>query len=337
VTLRLTPALALKVGAAAAVAIVAGLLLWKHHPKAGSLADAFAQVQWEWVAAAIGWNLLSVVARSMSWRIVIEQATPPPRPALRHVFAAFSVGLFANAVLPGRIGELARVAVLRRRFGDRKGTSATLVGTVFAHRIFDLPPTLALIVYVFLAAEIPTWADLSLEAFVGVGLILLLVAFLVARRHQASEVAGLGPVRRLVRMARFGLGVMHEPFAAALAMTCQIVGWVCQLLAVYTAMRAFHIHSPLAAAALVLLLMNVATVFPLWPGNVGLVQIAVAAPLVQYGVSRTDGIAFGIGLQAIEASVGIGLGLLFLAREGFSYASLKAMPRIDEPSGSGSP
>jgi uncharacterized protein (TIRG00374 family) len=337
VTLRLTPALALKVAAAAALAVIVGVLVWKHHPNVGSLADAFAQVQWEWVAAAIGWNLLSVVARSMSWNTVIEQATPPPHPAFRHVFAAFSVGLFANAVLPGRIGELARVAVLRPRFGDRKGTSATLVGTVFAHRIFDLPPTIALIVYVFLAAEIPTWADLSLEVFVVVGLLLLLVAFLMARRHQANEVVGLGPVRRLVRMARFGLAVMHEPVAAAVAMTCQMIGWLCQLLAVYTAMRAFHIHSPLSAAALVLMLMNVATVFPLWPGNVGLVQLAVAAPLAQYGVSRANALAFGIGLQAIEASVGIGLGLLFLAREGFSYASLKQMPRLDEPSGSDSP
>jgi hypothetical protein len=37
-------------------------------------------------------------------------------------------------------------------------------------------------------------------------------------------------------------------------------------------MRAFHIHAALPAAGLVLLLMNVATIFPLWPGNVGLVQ-----------------------------------------------------------------
>ena len=72
--------------------------------------------------------------------------------------------------------------------------------------------------------------------------------------------------------------------------------------------------------------MNVATIFPLWPGNVGLVQAAVALPLVQYGVPYARGFAFGIGLQAIEASVGVGIGLIFLAREGLSYASLKRMP-----------
>jgi hypothetical protein len=73
--------------------------------------------------------------------------------------------------------------------------------------------------------------------------------------------------------------------------------------------------------------MNVATIFPLWPGNVGLVQAAVALPLfTYYGVAKARGIAFGFGLQAIEASVGIGVGLIFLAREGLSFAMLRVMP-----------
>jgi hypothetical protein len=41
-------------------------------------------------------------------------------------------------------------------------------------------------------------------------------------------------------------------------------------------------------------------------------------------------IAFGFGLQAIEASVGVGVGLLFLAREGLSFAMLRRMPGASE-------
>jgi hypothetical protein len=98
-------------------------------------------------------------------------------------------------------------------------------------------------------------------------------------------------------------------------------------------MRAFHIYQSLSAAGLVLVLINVATIFPLWPGNFGLVQIAIALPLVNYGVQYARGVAFGVGLQAIEASVGVGVGLIFLAREGLSYAVLKQMDdeeRVDE-------
>jgi glycosyltransferase 2 family protein len=307
------------------------LLLWWRGPSLRAIGDAFAAVEWNWVALAIALNLASVVVRALAWRAVIRQSMPPPYPNVMLVFSAFSVGLFANAVLPGRIGELARVAVLNRKLPRRHGQWATLVGTVFAHRLFDLVPVVLLILYVLATARIPTWAYTSLFVFVCVGVGLFVFAVVSARRHQTTTIDEFGPVKRLLTMARQGLGVMRSPLGATVAIVCQVAGWLCQLLAVYTAMRAFDIHAPLPAAGLVLLLMNVATVFPLWPGNVGLVQVAIATPLKSsYRVAYAHGVAFGFGLQAIEASVGIGVGLLFLAREGLSFAMLRVMPTADE-------
>jgi uncharacterized protein (TIRG00374 family) len=312
--------------------VLAGLvgvaaLLWWHGPDWHAVGDAFGVVNWRWVAVAIGFNLLSVLVRSMAWRTVINQAMPPPHPRFLLVFSAFSVGLMANATLPGRVGELARVAVLAQKLPRRRGVFATLVGTVFAHRVFDLVPTVLLVITVVATAQIPHWAITSLIVVVAIGVGLFVFAFASARHHKRSmRLEGLGPFRRVLAMARQGLGVMREPLPAALAATLQSLGWLCQLFAVATAMRAFHIHQPLAVAALVLVLMNVATILPLWPGNVGLLQAAIALPLVAYGVPYGRGFAFGLGLQAIEASVGIGFGLLFLAREGLSFAMLRRMP-----------
>ena len=97
-------------------------------------------------------------------------------------------------------------------------------------------------------------------------------------------------------------------------------------------MQAFGIDAPLPAAGLVLVLMNVATIIPLWPGNVGLVQAAVALPLRNYGVAYATGFAFGLALQAIEIACGVALGLLALAREGISVAMLRRMQDDDEQS-----
>jgi len=314
------------------VAVAAGVaaLLWWRGPEWGAIRDAFRAVEWRWVVAAVALNLLSIVVRALAWNTVISQAMPPPRPRFRLVFSAFCVGLLANAVLPGRIGELARVAVLTRKSGSQNGTWATLVGTVFAHRVFDLIPSVLLIVYVLATAKIPDWAITSLIAVVSAGAALFLLALLSARRHQRSVLEEAGTLKRVVTMARYGLGVMHEPGPAILAATLQCLGWLCQFFAVYTAMQAFHIHAGFPAAGLVLVLMNVATIFPLWPGNVGLTQAAIALPLVQYGVPYARGFAFGIGLQLIEASVGIGIGLVFLGREGLSFAILKRMPEVTE-------
>ena len=300
-------------------------VIWWRGPNWGVVKDAFTVVSWPWIVGAIGFNLLSVVVRALAWNTAIGQAMPPPHPRFRLVFAAFAVGLFGNVVLPGRVGELARVAVLTRRLPGRRGVWPTLIGSVFAHRAFDIFPAVVLVVWVLFSAKLPAWAFGSLIAVVGAGFALFTFAVITARRRHAP-VDGLGTVRTLIVRVRVGLAVMREPVAAITAGTFQFLGWVCQLAAVWAAMRAFQIHLPLAAAGLVLVLMNVATIFPLWPGNVGLVQAAVALPLVSYGINYGRGFAYGIGLQAIEASVGVGIGLVFLAREGFSYAMLKEMP-----------
>ena len=304
---------------------VAGVLWWRRG-SLDAIGAAFSHVRWEWVVVAIGFNLLSVVVRALAWTTVIGSAMEPPRPRALLVFSAFSVGLFANAVLPGRIGELARVAVLTRKLPGRKGAWATLVGTVFAHRVFDVVPVVLLVLYVVATANIPTSAQESLLAVIAFGVGLFVFAFVSARRPFIASLEELGPVRRLFAMGRAGLRVMRSPGATALAIFFQICGWACQLFAVYTAMRAFDIHAPLPAAGVVLLLMNVVTIFPFWPGNVGLVQVAIASALSGYGVAYAVGVAYGFGLQAIEASVGIGVGLLFLAREGLSFAMLRVMP-----------
>ena len=317
------------------VAAAAGLfaLVWWRGPNWHLVAHTFDAVRWQWVFLAIGLNLVSVVVRAIAWRTVIVQAMAPPHPRFPLVFSAFSVGLFANAVLPGRIGELARVAVLTRKLrlqGRSNGTWASLVGTVFTHRLFDLVPTVGLILYVLLTAKIPHWAISSLVVVAAIGFGLFAFALVSARHHRQSVLEGLGPFRRLVEMGRHGLGVLHRPGPAAVAALFQCSGWLCQFFAVYTAMRAFDIHSPLPAAGLVLLLMNVATLFPLWPGNIGLLQAAIALPLRSYGVAAGTAIAYGFGLQAIEASVGVGVGLIFLAREGLSFAMLRRMPDAAE-------
>jgi uncharacterized membrane protein YbhN (UPF0104 family) len=302
-------------------------LIWWRGPDWHLVRDTFTVVRWPWVVVAVAFNLASVVVRALAWNTVIRQAILSPRPGFKLVFSAFCVGLFANAVLPGRAGELARVAVLARRMPGRKGVWATLVGTVFAHRMFDLFPTVVLVIWVLSFAVLPHWAVMTLIVVLGIGVALLGAAIFLSRgtagNHPRAFEEGLGRARVLLVRARIGLAVMRRPLAAATASAFQCLGWFFQLLAVYAAMHAFRIYEPLVAAGLVLLLMNVVTVVPFWPGNIGLVQAAVAVSLAQYGVRYAKGFAFGIGLQLIEASVGIGIGTVFLAREGISYAMLR--------------
>ena len=310
-----------------ALALAFVVIYWRG-PEWGAVLDAFRFVVWSWIVFAFLLNIVSTLFRALSWRLTVGQALPPEhQPKAIHVLSSFGVGLLANAVVPGRLGELARVATLRRHLPDAPpGTSATLVGTVFAHRLFDLVPASILVVWVLLTAEVPHWAVVSFVIAAFVGFALFTVAWLGAKRHQRPVMSeGVGSVRQLVGMGRQGLAVLKEPVPLAGAVLLQCFGWLMQLLAVYAAMQAFEIDAPLPAAGLVLVLMNVATIVPLWPGNVGLVQAAVALPLRNYGVPYATGFAYGLALQAIEMACGIGLGLLAIAREGISFAMLRRM------------
>jgi uncharacterized protein (TIRG00374 family) len=308
--------------------LLALTVLWWRGPEWGAVWEAFRFVVWSWIVLAFALNVVSTLFRALSWRMTISQALPHEhQPKAIQVFSAFGVGLFANAVVPGRLGELARVATLRRHLPDAPpGTSATLIGTVFAHRLFDLVPATLLVVWVLLTAEVPHWAIVALMIVAAVGLALFTIAWMSARRHHRPVVSEGGrSVRHLVTMARGGLSVLKAPLPLAGAVLLQCIGWLMQLLAVYAAMQAFDIDAPLPAAGLVLVLMNIATIVPLWPGNVGLVQAAVAVPLRNYGVPYATGFAYGLALQALEMACGVALGLVALMREGISVAMLRRM------------
>ncbi len=155
-----------------ATLVLAILAVWWRGPDWNTVYHAFDFVSWRWVIVGILFNFASVLARAWAWNLTIRHAMPPPLPPFRQVFSAFGIGLLGNAVLPARAGELARVAVLRRHLPHGKGTSATLLGTVFAHRLFDLFPIALLVAYVMATAKLPHWAVTG-----------VVVVGLVGRRH----------------------------------------------------------------------------------------------------------------------------------------------------------
>ena len=219
--------------------------------------------------------------------------------------------------------------MLVRRLPQGPSAWPAVAGSVFAHRVFDVLPTAGLVGFVLVSARLPSWAAPGVGAVVAIGGVLLLAAILLACRQSPSHAGEqVGKLRNALLMVRRGLGVFRAPGSAIAASLLQLSAWALQLLAVWLALRAFGIHEPIAAAALVLLVVNVALAFPLWPGSVGLYQAAVALVLLPYGIGYGHGFAAGLAIQAIEIATGVGLGLAFLARESVSFAVLRQMPRV---------
>lgn len=293
-------------------------------------------MSWGWAAVAIALNFVSALARAMSWDNVIKEAVPPPHPRLIDVISAFFVGIFANGILPGRVGEVARIGVLMRRMPQRErpGLWQALIGSVLAHRILEVFPSIALITWVLVDAKIPTAARTALWGVAAAGTAFVVIGVALARRHeQHGGEEATGRFAGFLARAREGLGILRRPVPSLISAGWQTLAWGLQLGAVWAALIAFDIHRPVIAAAAVLAVMNVALVLPLWPGNVGIQQAAIAIPLVAYGVGHSRAIAYGIALQAIESSVGYVFGIASLSREGLSFGRLRAMSARDPAGG----
>ena len=78
--------------------------IWWRGPDWNTVYHAFDFVAWRWVVVGVLINLVSVLARVISWRFTIHQALPDPQPSFGQVFSSFGVGLLGNAVLPARAG-----------------------------------------------------------------------------------------------------------------------------------------------------------------------------------------------------------------------------------------
>ena len=284
-------------------------------------------------------NVASTLFRALSWSLTISQALPPQhQPRLIQVFSSFGVGLLANAIVPGRLGELARVATLRRHLPNAPpGTTATLVGTVFAHRLFDLVPATMLVVWVLLTADVPHWAVTALLIVVAVGFTLFTVAWMSARRHQRSvahDLQAVGTIRHLLGMARQGLSVLKAPVPLAGRDPPPVPRLAAPADGGVGDDAGLRHRRPVAGrrprprpderrddhSAL-------AGKRRARSGRGG-----VAAPQLRRRLR--DRFAFGLALQAIEIACGVALGLLALAREGISVAMLRRMQDDEEQSSS---
>ena len=76
--------------------------------------------------------------------------------------------------------------------------------------------------------------------------------------------------------------------------------------------------------------MNVVTLFPFWPGNVGLLQAAIAFALLSYGVATRTGSPSGSACRRSRRRSASASASSILAREGFSFAMLRRMPEVTD-------
>lgn len=329
-----SPRVRRRVAALVAVVALAGVLafaLWRLglHRVGAALASARPG----WIALALALMGLSLLLRAASWHEVLCAALPGVPIAWAPVIRATMIGVMGSAVFPGRIGEPTRMLVLTRRLpGPSRRQLPIVAGTVFSQTLINLLALAILATVAFTSLEVLRRHVSGLVLALTVPLLVCLVVVLgprllvLAQRSRSIRVAlAAAALGRLLVLARQGLAAFADPRHGIPAVLLQLLAWTLQWLACYAVMRALGLssHGGLAAAAAVLLAVNLSAVLPPTPSNVGVFQAACLVVLAAYDVGAGPALAYGIILQAVEVATALGLGLPALLGEGMTWRDIR--------------
>ncbi len=299
----------------------------------GDVGHALTQVDGWWVAAAALLMGGAFLARSESWYTAIRVSLPETRIGRAPVTRALLIGMAGSAVAPGRLGEAARAWLIARRAGRMRDALATVVGTVLSQTLLNV---LALVILSGIAlsgsaihgARTQSVILTALAPAAGVA-VLVAIPGLMARSHWLHT-GRFGRMEAWVRAQlvdlRRGLVVFRRPGPAVHSSAFQMLAWGLQWGSCYTVLLAFGIQGQtgVAAAAAVLVAVNITAIVPVTPSSVGVFQAACIAVLAPFHVHAGEALAYGLVLQAVEIGCALAMGLPSLLVEGISIADLRS-------------
>ena len=238
--------------------------------------------------------------RALAWKSTVRSPVD-----FRAVYTASSIGSFLDTVLPGRLGEASKVAVLKVSAGAHwPGVSRAGGSLMCAHLLESVAFVLVGAASAFFL-PIPTWARVVM--LVGLplagGLLLLASALHTKLGHRLPKQVGA-----FLAGAAAPRGVMVRAGAILLAT------WVARWFAILFLLRAVGVEVGLGSALLYMVVTGLANTMPFLPGNIGLYQGAAIGALALSGHQGTEAVAASLLTPAAvslataaAAIVGVGL------------------------------
>jgi uncharacterized membrane protein YbhN (UPF0104 family) len=244
-------------------------------------------------AAALGF-LASAVSSACAWRTALLACGV--RAPVQSVAARYAVGGLASTFSPAPAGEAVRVALISRLVPA--GGGAFTVTGIWAI-VGGVRATLTALLFVGATLTLPTGA-LPAVLLAGTAVVAATTVFLFRDRLRTSRIAQLADAAK---------GLARAPRLGALLVACVVAGIGARVLAAGCSAAALGVGHPWAAGFVIVAVLEVATMIPLTPGNIGVTTAAVAVALQHRHVGFAPAIATGIALHAVETLAGITFGI----------------------------
>jgi glycosyltransferase 2 family protein len=271
----------------------AGCLIWAFRSYNIRDLKQLGQLEWRWLALGMALDLSVYICHAWRWVLLYR---PVDRLPFWRTVQAIYIGLFANEVLPLRVGELIR-CYLVAHWNDE------LLSVVFAsaavERVIDgFWMILSFIVAAQNLPGIPYWLTNTVHTmeFLVVGGASTLAYMMIHKSHAHAlvrESRWAATLRNVVD----GLHTMGNWRTLAKVVPVSFLYLLLQVFSYWALMKAFELDLSIWQATAVLAIVRLGTVVPNAPGNIGLINVACLVALHNvFGVEPDEATTFSLVL-----------------------------------------
>ena len=307
-------------------ALIIGVLVYRIEWT--EFAAALRDLRWPWAAGASLVFALAMTLRAARWNRIAGAAWSQAG----GYWCASVVGYVANAIYPGRAGELLRAAALHHLLAVPPGNA---LASALLDRLADVVVLGAVTLALLFGAASITFESAGLQRTTIVLTVAPVLGFLLFARSGGrllpwiARAARLLPPRWAERIPRWYLQGVESArqFGNVRAMTAGLLitfaAYALEYFGFWLVIVAFGWALPFHAAVLAAVLVAFGALLPAGPGYLGVFQLACVLALAAYGVGESPALAYSIVVQvALLAAIAL-LGVI----AGSVYGSVLRMGR----------
>lgn len=249
-------------------------------------------IQAGWLVASIVCYAAILPLWALQWHLL---APPSATLTTRRMLEVVAMTSSVLNTTPMLVGEATGIVLLVTRAGLSRGAALSVLAM---DQLLVGLAKLGVLASAALILPLPTWMSHAIVTLV-VAVVALLVGLGVASLRHADltrlsdrilparlrgALANFGPALAPLRSPRLGGGALLLAFAKKLV----------EVLAILCVQRAFGLSLPLSSAVVVLACLNLATLLPLTPGNVGIYEAAVVFAYRWLGIPTEQALGIAV-------------------------------------------
>ncbi len=246
-----------------------------------SAIETLSEAKWHFVLLGAIFYYISIPIRGLRWRLQLKPVghNISYRPLTHYYY----LSMFANAILPARMGDLYRAYLAKK---NQSVSMSMSLGVFFSERVFDLVVISILVIFsgTFYWSVISGTREGDYLVF-GFMAVLLILVFFIASLRGLPYLVKFAPEKIKDKLERFHKGLFKYPAQLPVILGATILIWLCEALRLYFVFLAFGVDAGFLMALFVSQASLILMAVPISPAGLGIVELLMLKILSLSGIS----------------------------------------------------